>query len=502
MYKIYLLILIFSLILYFLLNIKYENFYVHTPTTINIDNNLLKLYNISNQSNKIYDEMKDIISCTSDINCNNGLGKCISDGISNKCYKVINDVTVFECDSSKESHIKLVNVDSLNIRMKFSIILNKLNNQLIARSGLNVWVLYVYDDGKDSRFRIDTYNSNENIINSYIGTNILLLNTLYNIELITKTNENNKNENYIECIINNTVMSVKFFSEKRNIYDCISVEGDDNVCGPKPNECRKISKNYSKCIFSKNHEIIFGQPAFHLKKLTDLNYLDGYIGNFVFNFEDLYTNKCTFNVDENNNYDSKKFCLDSCKLNSSCNIDDCNIKCKDINVCSFDSTKTLSRHQVDCMSKCHTYDNCTSDYCKSQCEGCGENCYWIAQNYNKQDVKSFKPGSPYIMLSSTSYDGKKGTIRWKIPYEGKTEILGYILFLYKTYKKYEGMTIDKINTYNCNKYCEYVVSDLVNNESYTLGVRAYNSMGIGKLSNLITFKTFKKHVNIDILEDI
>ena len=40
MYKIYLLILIFSLILYFLLNIKYEKFYVHTPTTINIDNNI------------------------------------------------------------------------------------------------------------------------------------------------------------------------------------------------------------------------------------------------------------------------------------------------------------------------------------------------------------------------------------------------------------------------------------------------------------------------------
>ena len=36
------------------------------------------------------------------------------------------------------------------------------------------------------------------------------------------------------------------------------------------------------------------------------------------------------------------------------------------------------------------------------------------------------------------------------------EILGYVGLLFKTFKKSDGVISDKINLYNCNKYCEYV----------------------------------------------
>ena len=52
------------------------------------------------------------------------------------------------------------------------------------------------------------------------------------------------------------------------------------------------------------------------------------------------------------------------------------------------------------------------------------------------------------------------------------------------------------------KYCNYVVSNLIPEEDYSLVVRAYNAMGIGKASNLLQFKPTKKIINTEILNKI
>ena len=107
------------------------------------------------------------------------------------------------------------------------------------------------------------------------------------------------------------------------------------------------------------------------------------------------------------------------------------------------------------------------------------------------------------MLTNKSYDGKKISIRWKPPYEGNSPILDYVLLLYKPSNVKFGVILNKINTYHCNKYCEYTIDFLLEqNQTYALGIRARNSFGIGELSNIITFTTKPRLINTDILGDI
>ena len=49
---------------------------------------------------------------------------------------------------------------------------------------------------------------------------------------------------------------------------------------------------------------------------------------------------------------------------------------------------------------------------------------------------------------------------------------------------------------------KYVFSNLEPNETYTVGIRAYNSFGIGGISNLLTFKTSKKSINTSVLNNL
>ena len=69
--------------------------------------------------------------------------------------------------------------------------------------------------------------------------------------------------------------------------------------------------------------------------------------------------------------------------------------------------------------------------------------------------------------------------------------------MYKTFEKSEGIRINKIDN-ECTSYtknCEYLIEDLSANETYSINIKAYNSYGLGKSSNTITFKPDIKKIN-------
>ena len=82
------------------------------------------------------------------------------------------------------------------------------------------------------------------------------------------------------------------------------------------------------------------------------------------------------------------------------------------------------------------------------------------------------------------------------------QLKGYMSYLYKTFNKSEGVRINKISLKNCNVTCEYIIKDLIPNETYTLGLKSYNDIGLSRTSNLLTFKASITNINMDLrIED-
>ena len=72
-------------------------------------------------------------------------------------------------------------------------------------------------------------------------------------------------------------------------------------------------------------------------------------------------------------------------------------------------------------------------------------------------------------------------------------------YLYKTFNKSEGVKINKISLKNCDPpTCEYILKDLIPNETYTLGLKSYNDIGLSRTSNLLTFKASITNINMDL----
>jgi hypothetical protein len=211
-------------------------------------------------------------------------------------------------------------------------------------------------------------------------------------------------------------------------------------------------------------------------------------------------------------YKNQKKCLSDCNKIDVCS----NIECLSddqcgndkVTVCEFEPMLGL-RHSIDCIQQCIQNVDCTADFCKTQCEECGDDCPWNKKQdtemYDSQYFdKTGKPSPVLITLNTVSTDGAKAIVKWRPAYPGKLPVKGYISYLYKTFNKAEAVRINKINISNCNEYCEYIIKDLEPNETYTFGIKAYNDIGLGQISNLLTFKASIINVNLDFTmeEDI
>ena len=200
---------------------------------------------------------------------------------------------------------------------------------------------------------------------------------------------------------------------------------------------------------------------------------------------------------------NKRMCLEEC-AKSNCTAEECKeTMCKKVPECEFVPT---GRHSIDCLQHCIRNNDCPAKFCKEQCES--DDVPWSKdpnrnESFNSQYFdREGKPSPVIISLNTISTDGTKAIISWGESFPGKLPIKGYISYLYKTFNKTEAVKINKINLNNCAERCEYVLKELVPDETYTFGIKAFNDIGMGHLSNLITFKATVSNLNFDInIED-
>jgi hypothetical protein len=456
---------------------------VQLPNDINlsISNKKLTLHNIVSIDNDAHYDNLDVKSCVLHSEC--GDGRCIINehSGSGKCFNVVKNL--YQLDGTR-SYIKLEEIDNLDTHFKFVLLFNDTlidNPIIIVDSGIDVWSIII----DDNKFILKI---NENSKEYKLEIN---QNTLYKFEIIVSSST-------IKCIIttdngDTEEQSINFIDEK--IYDCKDVRLD--------NRYKKCSSNIigaTKRYKFQSAPLYFGGNP---NDVDGEDYFKGYIGDFEF---DLNKDKCLY-IPDNNGILIKDGCIKKCIENEGCNKTICEDKCKDIKECYFDSKINSSRHSIDCINKCIIPENkCSSEYCNKQCNTCGDECYWVKQtNYLDDDEYAIKgrPYPPLIELPTFSYDGTKARFKWMQSKEGiggKTN--GYIALLYKTYKKKEGLRIEWIDINICTNMCDYVISNLIPEETYTIGIKAYNASGSGMLSNLITFKTKKHIINTIILNNI
>jgi hypothetical protein len=412
--------------------------------------------------------------CNDNEICGTDNGACTSCD-SDKCYKKLANKKMYKLEAVKSNYIEVKDVDNLNVSFKFDVIASiKDTSEMIVQSGINLWYIYI----NEGTFTLYRRNMSEIPLNKSLST----ADDLYTFKIIV-TND------YIKININGIGETHPFYNDDISILDCNNNKNCDI------GECNDIMGKQN-CEYNELNSLYFGGSDF--LSYNPISFFNGYIGGLTF-YDD--NNKmCEFN----NIKGIKSECETACK-NSDCSVEDCKDECKDLPICNFDSSKNISRHSIDCMTKCiHPNTDCDVNYCKKQCWDCGENCYWIKNNkYSSEfDDKTGKPYPPKIKLHSTSYDGTKAKIIWEPPNSGNAPINGYFSLVYKTNQKSEGYKIDKINIGLCSKYCEYVISNLIPEEDYSLVVKAHNNIGVGRSSNLIQFKTIKKLINTEVLNKI
>ena len=141
-----------------------------------------------------------------------------------------------------------------------------------------------------------------------------------------------------------------------------------------------------------------------------------------------------------------------------------------------------------------------------KCSGCGSECPWIKEQtenilkYYEPPKKGTEgaPGRPRIRVETST---GMVSIYWTAPDNGAAPIETYIFFLYKTFKRNEGVKIGLVPFSKCRN-CFHVIENLDPNETYSIGIRAYNSHGgrgsLSEISNIETFKPKLERITNDI----
>lgn len=145
--------------------------------------------------------------------------------------------------------------------------------------------------------------------------------------------------------------------------------------------------------------------------------------------------------------------------------------------------ETTFSSKTDCISKCLASDNehCNSHRCQKLCLDCTneKQCPWVKYD---ETLEGSIPDAPKIRLIP---DDKKIIVDWKKPYDGGSEITNYLIILYESFNKNNGIIVNEVNNPECFN-CEHVITGLQNQKMYDVAVRAVNAKGLGYLSNVET----------------
>jgi hypothetical protein len=167
--------------------------------------------------------------------------------------------------------------------------------------------------------------------------------------------------------------------------------------------------------------------------------------------------------------------------------------------CDF---KATGNSPIDCINRCHL-PGCTYLNCEKICNECvekKERCPWDPERdlissgeKSKKSRVNDTPSAPKISVSTTY---SKAKVFFKRPDNKKFKLDGYIYYLFKTFKRNEGVTMGLMPNKHCNT-CEKVFDKLDSDTSYSLSVRGYNNNGLGKMSNIVMFKPLDDFVAKD-----
>ena len=475
-----LLIILIFVVLFYILHIsskgkvkesfKNKNKDITLTYTLNnkIDGPIAYIKNISTFSNGFYEQMNhdnpELEDCRNDEEC--GLnGICLNRGGVNRCNKIINK-EAFRFIPSKKSHITIPNINPNNLNLNFIVMANNVNisSPLISTSN-NSWGLGI----ENKKFVV--YIVQDNNLKKYFSQNELKNHKIY--EVILRVYNDTLNISLDKRIITVPI-------DKR-----VCLNDDD--CG-KNGFCERSSTGSNYCSYNR--------IQLNLGRNKDA-YFDGFIGDIYLNFdknEDKVLS-CDFNSKE---FKNRRICQEECLRQETCDKASCERICSNVQKCEFEPS---GRHSEDCIQLCKMNDDCDNQHCNDKCRNCGKACPW--NNLDSSDRydsdyydKKGRPSPPRVSIMNISSDGRKALLRWKIPFEGMGKIEGYISYLYKTFSKSEGVKINNIPA-RCSDFCEYVLEGLNPTETYTLGIKGYNYLGLGKMSNLLTFKPDKKSINQD-----
>ena len=205
--------------------------------------------------------------------------------------------------------------------------------------------------------------------------------------------------------------------------------------------------------------------------------------------------------------DTEFQCLQECGKSKGCTSVDCAdicSKCKSPDLCKWIKREDPSckfipygRDKYSCIDKCMLANNCDFKSCQSICNSCTDSitCPWVKQEetidlptFNDEpDEKIHPEGNPSPPFISNIIQYKSIKLEWERPRnQGDTPIVSYMIFLYKTFNKNEGITISELRDEGIRNY--FIINNLEPETTYSVGVRAKNQNGLSHMSNILTFK--------------
>ena len=170
---------------------------------------------------------------------------------------------------------------------------------------------------------------------------------------------------------------------------------------------------------------------------------------------------------------------------SLCRQYNCNISCF-IPDGSQDYGGDVNKCIKDCDNKCDDVEKCQKICVNCEIE---EETWDLQTKLNKcpwlKDIKKLDknvPEAPKIRV----YPGDgKILVEWKRPYDNRMPITNYVILLYESFNKENGLKVTVASDPKC-KICEHEIGNLKNQVYYDVSVRAVNGVGIGSLSNIET----------------
>jgi hypothetical protein len=450
--------------------------------SVNVRNVRDKFYSIPIMSRTSQEDSNcdNLHSCTDSSSCDTNQ-ECIDLDDGKKCYNVL-DKQAYELEEQQNSYIMIQNKKENNLfSFSFGFILKNVDldessEKCILSSETNLWSIKCR--ANNLYLEIHGPNSNNDLIK--LSNNPIVCYKYYNIII-------NVSDIVVKVNFNSQPNTSEIFLKPKQCVTSVQCE---------PGTCAGESGS-RYCVAS--------EDIYYIGK-KDNYYYDMFVGDIKINNDEIVESQsCNF---YGKNFKNKRVCLETCK-NMNCDTTKCTEECKDVKKCSFEAS---GRHSIDCLQRCIRNDDCDNEHCVEQCNNCVPNCPWIRPELDTDDFDSQyfdpdgKPSPLKLILNNVSPDGTKVSVSWREPYNGKLSIKGYISNLFKTFNKSEGVKVNKISASDeyCiseddnRKKCQYIIHDLIPNETYTLGIKSYNGLGLSVMSNLITFKASVTNINMDL----